>query len=142
MPTTKWWMRRSPLECASRVYRGFFRVAQGIFCNETMSSKDVKSLKKCPPHPPQAVPLPRWGRLNTATNQNLKLLTDRDVTASRDSLSQDRSFRLRRGRRNPLSSRRVLRVFPYRSKAFQLSLRVFRCRSPFPRQARTRPYRI
>ena len=45
-------MRRSPLGCISRELCGFCLVAQGFFRNKTRLTKDVKTTKGRPPHPP------------------------------------------------------------------------------------------
>ena len=45
-------MRRSPLGCISRGLCGFCLVAQGFLCIETRLTKDVKTTKGRPPHPP------------------------------------------------------------------------------------------
>ena len=65
-------MRRSPLRYISREFCGFCFVTQGFFCNETKSFYRHKAIERATSSSTaKAVPLPRWGRLNTPINCNL-----------------------------------------------------------------------
>ena len=69
-------MRRSPLGYILRERCGFCFVTQGFFCIKTMSFYRIKALKRATSSSTaNAVPLPRWGRLNTPINRNLPHLS-------------------------------------------------------------------